>query len=328
MTKLTLYFRKRFHTKWLVSFTVFLVVATHSCYRVPENIEPKIDYAIQDRYLLDLPSPFPPLTAEEWQQDWAKEYRIAMGFAHQLDLYQAITAFKRAEFLVPPESRSRKLEIDYEILLCYYLGRKYPDVIDTFEHTDLHFVDPSFPAFHDLLVILYDSYNQANEPKKAAQTLDYIRAYYPETAEKLALSSSLQKADLPEIKAYAAKSEYAYLNDLLSAYEKDKKSITKAQTLNAIVPGAGYLYLGQKQSALTALLLNGLFIGATYYFFHHGNVPAGVIFASFEAGWYFGGIYGAGEEAKFYNERVYERYATPMMNQKGLFPGFMIQYAF
>ena len=53
-----------------------------------------------------------------------------------------------------------------------------------------------------------------------------------------------------------------------------------------------------------------------------------MIFAGFEMGWYFGGIYGAGEEAKFYNERVYEAYATPMMNQRKLFPALSLQYAF
>lgn len=287
-----------------------------------------MSYALQDQYFLDLPSPFSPLTQEEKEQSWAKEYLIGMGFAHQLDLYQAITAFKRASFLLPKASRERRLELQYEILLCYYLGRKYSDVIDTFEKTDLRFTDPSFPAFHDLLVILYDSYCQEKNSAKAEQMLSYIHQYYPQTAEKLKLSSSLQTANWPEIKTFGKQPQYAYVQDLVQSYHHEKKSVSKAKSLNAMLPGAGYLYLGQKQSALTAFILNGLFIGASYYFFHHHNIPAGAIFTSFEAGWYFGGIYGAGEEAKFYNERVYERYATPMMNQRGLFPGLMIQYAF
>jgi hypothetical protein len=64
------------------------------------------------------------------------------------------------------------------------------------------------------------------------------------------------------------------------------------------------------------------------YFFETGNIPAGAIFTSFEAGWYFGGIYGGGLEAKAYNERLYESLATPVLMKENLFPGLMIRYAF
>jgi len=49
---------------------------------------------------------------------------------------------------------------------------------------------------------------------------------------------------------------------------------------------------------------------------------------SFEAGWYFGGIYGAGEEAKYYNERVYEKEANALLNEKKLFPVLMLGHSF
>ncbi len=100
------------------------------------------------------------------------------------------------------------------------------------------------------------------------------------------------------------------------------------QLLNALIPGAGYLYIGQKKSALTAFLLNGLFIAAAYQFFHHRHVAAGIITTGFEAGWYFGGIYGAGEEAKYYNERLFEKNAATVLNDYKLFPALMMQYAF
>ena len=138
----------------------------------------------------------------------------------------------------------------------------------------------------------------------------------------------LQKADFSSIETFAKEPDNAYLQDFLHSYDKAKKSVPKAQALNAVFPGAGYLYVGQMQSAFTATLLNGLFIGASYYFFQSGNVPAGAIFTLFEMGWYGGGIYGVGEEAKFYNERMYEKQATPMMNKHKLFPAFMISHAF
>lgn len=315
-------------TKRILSLVLAGCLMTTSCTRVSDQIEPKIDCSVQDRYLLQLPTPFAPLTDEEKKQEWAKEYKIAMGFAHELDLYQAITGFKRALFLLPKGSRQRQLELQYEVLLCYYIAKKYAEVIDTFDASGLHFVVGQFPATHDLLVILFDSYMKVHDPEKAQQVLDYLQIHYPQTATKLKLSNALVSGDIQTLKTFAKEESYPYLPSLLDCYAQKKKSVGKAQGFNALLPGAGYLYIGQKQSAITAFLLNGLFIGATYYFFHKGNIPAGVIFAGFEAGWYFGGIYGAGEEAKFYNERMYEQCATPIMNNYQLFPIFSLKYAF
>jgi hypothetical protein len=298
-----------------------------SCQRVSDKIEPTLSYAVQDKYLLSLPSPFPPLTENETTQAWGQEIQIGFGFAHQLDLYQALTAFKRAEFLMPPEEKERMLEVQYEVLLCYYMGKKWQDVIYTFEHSQLRYVDHTFPALHDLLLILYETYNHEGMSSQAQKMLEAIHSNYPEEAQTLYLSSALVDGDLATTKLMAT-AERPYLSDFLSAYETQKKSVSTAQSLNALLPGAGYFYLGQNQSGSTAFFLNGLFIAASAYFFHEGNIAAGIIFTSFEAGWYFGGIYGAGLEAKAYNERVYESLATPMMNQERLFPALMLNYAF
>ena len=296
------------------------------CQRVPNQIEPTLSYSVQDKYFLALPSPFPPLTAEEKTHGWGQEMQIGFGFAHELDLYQAITAFKRAEFLIPAENKSRRLEAQYEILLCYYMGKKNSDVIYTFEHSDLRYANTTFPAFHDLLLILYAAYTQEGMDKEAQRMLQAIQYNYPEEAQQLSLSTALTAGNLELLGDYSE--ERPYLTSFLDTYEAHKKSIGTAQTLNAALPGAGYLYLGQGQSAATAFLLNGLFIAAAAYFYSDGNIAAGTIFTSFEAGWYFGGIYGAGLEAKVYNERLYESLATPMMNKEHLFPALMLNYAF
>jgi hypothetical protein len=306
-----------------------LALLLNGCQRVPDNIEPTLSYAVHDKYLLALPSPFPPLSDEEKAKDWGREMQIGFGFSHQLDLYQAITAFKRAEFLIPPEEKIRSLEAQYEILLCYYIGKKWKDVIDTFNHSQLRYADTSFPAFHDLLLILFETYSQEKMDGDANRILQLIFQYYPEEGQKLVLSNALIRADLLLIKEIAeTPPPKPYLEEFLVNYEMHKKSIGKAQGLNALIPGAGYLYLGQKQSAATAFFLNGLFIAASAYFFEQGNLAAGIIFTSFEAGWYFGGIYGAGLEAKAYNERLYESMATPMMTRERLFPALMLNYAF
>lgn len=315
--------------KKTLTLLILLFLVHSSCQRVPDKIEPTLSYSVQDKYLLSLPSPFTPLSPQELSQGWGQEMQIGFGFAHELDLYQAITAFKRAEFLIPPEEKTRLMEIQYEILLCYYMGKKWKDVLYTFDHSQLRYVSQDFPALHDLLTILYDTYTQEGMETRAEHILQMIHQQDPQEGQKLILSHALIQADLPALQTIAqSPPEKVYLEQFLSDYQTQKKSIGTAQGLNALLPGAGYLYLGQNQSAATAFFLNGLFIAASTYFFLDGNVAAGVIFTSFEAGWYFGGIYGAGLEAKEYNERLYERMATPMMQRERLFPALMLNYAF
>jgi len=309
-----------------ILFFALLIATFSSCQHVPRQIEPTVSYAVQDKYLLSLPSPFPPLTEEEKAQDWGKEMQIGFGFAYQLDLYQAITAFKRSAFLLPPHEKARSLEAQYEILLCYYIGKKHKEVIYTFEHSQLRYADRSFPALHDLLLILFDTYGQEKMDTQQERIFNLIQQYYPEEAAKLQLSALLTRAEIPALTQVAP--QYPSVEELLTRYEAEKKSIGKTQLFNALLPGAGYLYLGQKQSAATAFFLNGLFIATSVYFFEHGNIAAGAIFTSFEAGWYFGGIYGGGLEAKAYNERLYESMVTPLMNRERLFPALMLNYAF
>ncbi|MBS0614996.1 MAG: tetratricopeptide repeat protein [Verrucomicrobia bacterium] len=296
------------------------------CHRGSDDTHPKLSYAVQDRYLRSLPSPFTPLTPTERLQDWGKEYIIAMGFAHQLDLYPAMNGFKRALFLLPSDQTERKLELEYNIFLCYYFGQKYIDAIYTFEQGPLRTVTPQFPAYRDLLVILYDCYIETDAEEKAQNMLSYIQQNYPELGTNLSYSGLLIQGDIPALDALDPKTPP--LENLLTQYHSQAKSPTTAKTLNAFIPGAGYFYLGQPQSAFTAMLLNGLFIWGSVYAYQHHQLPLGIILTSFEAGWYFGGIYGAGVETKHYNERVYERLATPMMNRERLFPILMLKYAF
>ena len=300
-----------------------------SCTHVPPQIEPSVHYSVQERYLQSLPSPFTPLSEGEKSQGWGKEMWIGQGFAKQLDLYQALTAFKRARLLIPAQEMQRLMEIDYEILTCYYIALKWEDVIYTFENSSLKTAAVDFPALREMLLMVYDAYVHEEDERGAERIWHILNAYFPEEAQKLALSKILLRGDIPHIQEFAQTyPACTSLTDFLQTYEQQRKSISTAQTLNACLPGAGYFYLGQKQSGLTAFLLNGLFIGASVYFFEKGNIPAGIIFTSFEAGWYFGGVYGAGLEAKYYNERLYEKLVTPFMHRERLFPVLMLRYAF
>lgn len=308
---------------------LFLIFFCVGCYRVPDKIQPQINYRLEEKHLEELKPAFAPISNIEKQDEWGKEYIIALAFAKEMDLYRAVSTFKRAAILVPKENETRKLEIQYNIILCYFLAKKYEDVLVAFEKSELDHVDKSFSTFHDLLIILYSSYLQVNELDKANTTFDLLKKNYPKSAEKIDLSTALMQPDLKRVDCLSKNTPYEKdITIMLDAYGKNKKSINKAKALNAVIPGAGYLYVGQKKAALTSFLINGLFIGAATHFFLNGQISAGLLTTSFEFGWYFGGIHGAGLEARYYNERIYEEMASSLMNHYQLFPVFSLQYGF
>lgn len=274
-------------------------------------------------------SPFPELSPSELAEDWGKELKLALCFAADFDLFRAITGFKRALFLLPPGHCLRKLEIEYDIALAYYLGKKYMEAVWAVEGCELVAIDSTFPAFHDLLLVLYDSRKHLGQEKEANHLLSLIEQFDSCEGKKLTLLSALERTDLELIKRVGSSDPgCAYMCDIASTYCCERKSIKKAGYLNAVLPGAGYWYVGQKQTAVTAFLINSLFIAAATEFFIHGYTAAGAIMLTLESGWYFGGIYGGGLAAKYYNERLYETYATRISQREKLFPLMMIRYTF
>jgi tetratricopeptide (TPR) repeat protein len=307
----------------VLSFLCFL----SSCQKSACELEPQIVYTVPASLLEQQESPFPAFTTSERRQEWARELFIAKSFAKELDFYRAITSFKRALFLLPRAHVERQMEIEFGIIKSYYLGLKHQDAVETFEKGKISEVTPDFPAFRDLIIILYESYSQLGDLEKACRMLSILETFEPETANKLELSHAVEEANLGEI---VVKGEEAGIDvtPLMSAYCSLAKSPQKAQLYNALLPGAGYLYVGQRSAAVTSFVINALFIAAAYHFFSHKNYAAGLITTSLETGWYFGGINGAGIAAREYNERLYECHAKDFLVQQGLFPVLMLNYSF
>ncbi len=284
-----------------------------SCFPRNKPIEPKISY--ETRALNELKSPFPALLPYQKQKGWGQEYAVGVLFASEGDYYRAITSFKRALFEQPPQER--KLELLYFITLCYSLSHRYQEALDTFENSALARIEPSFPAYRELLILLYEAYVKTCQCEKAEFMLQRLQEENPETAENVKVGTALELGNLSAVP-----------QDFLADYCRCRKSIQKAQMLSAILPGAGYLYVGQKTSALTAFLLNALFIWGTVEFFRRGYYAAAIFTLSLESGWYFGGIWGAAEAAHFYNTRLYENMAKQRLNRARLYPLFQLRYSF
>ena len=320
---------KRFSQHLSILLIPFFALVLCGCQANSQLLEPIITYTPDQHLITSLPPAFPPLSQEESNQDWGKEVIIARIFARDFDLYRAITSYKRALILIPLEYSERHLEIEYGIILSYFLGKKYQEVIDTFESSSAKDIPSTFAAFDDLLVILYHSYLRIGQAAKACQILTLIEMRNPFKADHLALSEAISQAEFPEIERIVSKNRsYEDISTFMCQYHQEALSVKKAQTLNAILPGAGYYYVGQKKAGTTSFLINALFIAAAYQFFHRGDIAASIITASFEMGWYFGGINGAGLAAKEYNERLYESKAKAAMVRHSLFPVLMLETTF
>ncbi|MCB1112541.1 MAG: tetratricopeptide repeat protein [Chlamydiia bacterium] len=314
--------------KLLLSLAIVTILA--GC--VPRStyvMEPCLAFAPNRNDIRRLDSAFEPLTVEERQQEWGRELTIAMAFAHDNDLYRAVTTFKRALILIPPTEFDRRHQIEFDIMQCYYMANKYCDALGTFQETTLNQVTPEFSAFPELLIMLYDCYLETGECEQADRVLQLIEKGDSNTAKELALYTLLKGGNISYIRQFAPETtKAAPVEELVTQYCCCYKSPDKARMLNAILPGAGYHYVGLKRSAVTSFAINALFIGATYYFFDHGNYAAGLITASLETGWYFGGINGAGLAAKEYNEQFYNCHAKSMMVRNDLFPFLIFQTSF
>ena len=311
----------------LIYFTAIICIIFSCCTTPKVPFCPKVSYNPSCEFLHKKSLPFPPLDCHEVNEDFAKELKIGYAFAKECDFYRAITAFKRAQVLICPKNYERVFEIEYLIMLSYYLGQKYEDVLKVFSESCLKdHLKPSFSAFHDLMVVLYDSAYRCKECVYAKAILNQLKNYYPCTAKKIDIGEKIANGHLFE----ASKIEGApsYLASLSYGYANDRKSIKRAEILNALLPGVGYLYVGQKNTALTAFLVNALFIYASYQFFHRGYIAAGAITASLEGGWYFGGIYGGGRAAAKFNEKKYEEYGRKAMDQGCFYPILQLNFVF
>lgn len=309
---------------------VLLITVSTGCMKRCEDCwEPNICYTPPQRFVEHLPSPFKELSPQELKTDWGRELYVGKQFAHEMDLYRSITSFKRALFLIPPSQRERQLEIEYDIFLAYFMGKKYKDAIKAFEDTHLFNVDQTFPAYRELLISLYEAYLQTDEEEKACKVLRLLYDMDQTTANGLSMETAVQSFDfctLNDVAPYHPAGEKAM--EFEAAYCSEILSPSKARTLNTVLPGAGYYYVGQKKAAVTSFLINALFTAAAWQLFDRGYIAGGIIVASLETGWYFGGINGAGIAAEEYNRGIYSCKGKEFLLDNGLFPILMFQQGF
>ncbi|MCB1136120.1 MAG: tetratricopeptide repeat protein, partial [Chlamydiia bacterium] len=218
---------------------------------------------------------------------------------------------------------------EYGVILAYYLGDKHSSVIEAFEQSSLGQVQGSdFPAFEDLLLILEDCYERICEEGRAKQVLELLRSGDPDLAADLETSHALSSHSIELAAALARPLWQEDIADFRSSYCQCRLNPCTAQVLQGLLPGAGYWYVGQRQSGVTSFLVNLAFTAAAWHFFEQENWGAALFMTSMEFGWYVGGIYGAGLAAERWNENWYDCNMRPFLRDRSFTPALMLQFSF
>lgn len=96
------------------------------------------------------------------------------------------------------------------------------------------------------------------------------------------------------------------------------KSPAVAGVLSGVLPGAGHLYIDKPLQALTAFLLNGLFLTGAAYALHEGLEGTAAILLFFETGWYLGTINSAVAGARDFNRQQHRAASDRLLAAYGL----------
>lgn len=126
--------------------------------------------------------------------------------------------------------------------------------------------------------------------------------------------SILTKAqkDYPEYSESCLKSMQIITS--LSNSSKKKPNIAK---LLSVIPGAGYAYTKQYQTAITSLLINSVLAYATYTCIKRDNYGMAALSGIFSLTFYFGNILGAGKSANRYNQSLENRHIQELTGLNG-----------
>jgi hypothetical protein len=251
---------------------------------------------------------------------WGKEILLGREFAKEGDWYRALTSFRKARFLLQLDNAltpERDARLAWSESLIYGFAGKWQDVITTWEKYRSHFTITNETLKEQWLILLYAAYLHESREEEAEDLCALLPKKIP-AVQKLhewkTLSYIQSETPLPKQPTPMEKIVFSQL-----------KSPTKARVMNALLPGLGYLYVDQKKTALTSLLLNTCFIGAGIQLLNAHQPFLAIITLSFEAGWYFGGVTGAGIAAEQYNEAMKTKVIQPYLREQKAFPLLQIE---
>ena len=246
-------------------------------------------------------------------------YDFGLHLFHLGDYYRAITEFKRFSLLFPQHARQPMAELliglalqedtaTEEAFTHFQRWRLADDPTDTtrvaaFKLGELRFLQgqyrqaiehwqgfldafPTGPLVSHTKYLLGLSWTLDGQLAQGQQVFATLPARDPLAQQAMALQEDLRLQALPV-----------------------PKSSRVAGILSGVLPGAGHLYAGKPWQALTAFVLNGVFLGGAAYALHEGLEVSAAILLFFETGWYLGGINSAMEATRAANRTQQQAWA-------------------
>jgi len=250
----------------------------------------------------------------------------SLAFARYLYEYgefsAAVVEARRAQFLTPdPTLKSRASLL---IAFTKYRAGNYQGCIQ--EVTALL---AETPENYNLLVLqglalvklgdgtgyrLVRQVAEADSPSAAARERAVIALLWGALERAMWPSARYWLEQVPPESSLARQTE-RLTQKLMDAELLPSKKPALAGGLAAIIPGAGHLYCQRPRDAITALLLNGLFIWGTVECFAHDQEAAGIILGSLELTWYVGNVVSAVNVAHRYNQRQVHSYLEELSRE-------------
>jgi TolA-binding protein len=246
------------------------------------------------------------------QHQQLPEAQVLIGLALQEEVEPdaALVHFQRVHAAYETADAGRLAA--FKLGEIHFAQQRYPQAIEQFQRF-LH-TFPDGPLADRTLYLLGLSWALDGRADQAQQVLTLFPSDHAWSDRVLALQHELQTATLPA-----------------------PKSPRVAGILAGILPGAGHLYLGKPRHAITAFLLNGLFITGAVYAILEGLEATAAILLFFETGWYLGNINSAVSGAREINLQQQEAqrqhlratYALPQLTLERLHaPGIGLRLSF
>lgn len=233
-------------------------------------------------------------------------YLLAEG-----EYYRAVTEFRRAMFLANPGDAEIQSHAILGIGEALYAGLEY-ERAGEWVNRNLETLG-SFSQEREGAVLMCRAFLRAD----AGQRLLAVLQDNPNASDVAPYYRSLAYANLgqwqnahegllkvpPENGFHSIAQDQATL--ALEAVNANWKSPAVAGWLG-VIPGIGYFYAKHPQTGVASLIVNSVFIFATYQAFDTDQNVLGGFLAVVAGSWYAGNIYGSVQAARRYNAHVQE----------------------
>jgi len=237
-------------------------------------------------------------------------FLFARLLANVGDFDRAITEYLR--FLAYYPGSSHRSEAELALVRCYYDAGQFTTAVAYGEHALTE--DPSDQTMPAMMFTIGLAAFRSGDYARAHEYFERVSGAGGDIGERAVMAQGLTYAyrydwqhgeatfsSVSDGSDFAAQARYC-ARLCRDGQRLGRKNPSLAGVL-AIVPGLGYLYDGYYQTALSALIVNGLFMWGTYEAFDQDHPGLGVTLAVFGFGWYSGNIYGSITSARRRNEK-------------------------